>query len=245
MMELAGAAPRGTNREPLRPLQVRQVPRFREAAYREIKEAILDGRFVPSQPILEEDLADALQVSRTPVREALAILQHEGLLAPRNGRGLYVRPLTRAEFVEMFAANEVVEPYLVRRAALFATEEMISEMRDVLDREEECAGSDDTAAFLRIGRDFHRLVGQACGNAPLTRFVMQNEERTDLYLLSTGKIIGPQRMRASNEEHREILDAIARRDPDEAARLAIVHSQLIRRRLSDLFEDTPSTPDAE
>ena len=68
---------------------------------------------------------------------------------------------------------------------------------------------------------------------------MQNEERTDLYLLSTGKIIGSQRMRASNEEHREILDAIARRDPDDAARLAMVHSQLIRRRLSDLFEDTP------
>ena len=225
--------------ERLRPLNARQVPRFREAAYREIKEAILDGRFVPSQPILEEDLADALQVSRTPVREALAILQHEGLLAPRNGRGLYVRPLTRDEFVAMFAANEVVEPYLVRRAALLASEDMIAEMRDVLAREGECASSGDTAAFFRVGRAFHRLIGQACGNAPLTRFVIQNEERTDLYLLSTGKIVGAERMRASNEEHREILDAIARRDPDEAAQLAIVHSQLIRRRLSGLFENAP------
>jgi DNA-binding GntR family transcriptional regulator len=244
-MNLAASASRGDDMEALHPLHVRRTPRFREAAYTEIKEAILDGRFVPSQPILEEDLADALQVSRTPVREALAILQHEGLLAPRNGRGLYVRPLTRDEFCAMFAANEVVEPYLVRRAALFATEDMIAEMRALLDREEECAESGNMAAFFRVGRDFHRLVSQACGNAPLTEFVTQNEERTDLYLLSTGKHVGIPRMRSSNEEHREILDAIARRDPDEAAQLVIVHCQHIRRRLSDLFEDTPPIPDRE
>ncbi len=229
----------------LRPLNVRRVPRFREAAYRAIKEAILDGRFGPAHPIIEEDVAEALQISRTPVREALAILQHEGLLAPRNGRGLYVRTLTRDEFVSMFAANEVVEPYLVRRAALRADESQIEEMRDALDRAERCAESGDMAGFLRAGRDFHRLVGQACGNTPLTRFITQNEERTDLYLMSSGQTLGPERMRASNEEHREILDAILRRDPDEAARLVIAHSQLIRRRLSELFEDRPATPEDE
>jgi DNA-binding GntR family transcriptional regulator len=227
----------------LRPLETQRAPRFREAAYKEIKEAILDGRFIPSQPILEEDLAEALQVSRTPVREALAILQHEGLLAPRNGRGLYVRPVTRDEFVAMFAANEVVEPYLVRRAALLATEEMIAEMRGVLDCEEQVAKSGDMPAFFRIGRDFHRLIGQASGNAPLTRFVQQNEEHADLYLLSTGQNIGTQRMRSSNEEHHEILDAIAHRDPDQAAQLVVVHSQLIRRRLSALYADAAPTFD--
>jgi DNA-binding GntR family transcriptional regulator len=225
----------------LRPLETPRAPRFREAAYKEIKEAILDGRFVPSQPILEEDLAEALQVSRTPVREALAILQHEGLLAPRNGRGLYVRPVTRDDFIAMFTANEVVEPYLVRRATLLATGEMIAEMRAVLELEAQVAKTGDMPAFFRIGRDFHRLIGQASGNAPLTRFVQQNEEHADLYLLSTGQNIGTERMRSSNEEHHEILDAIVRRDPDEAAQLVVVHSQLIRRRLAALYEDTAET----
>jgi DNA-binding GntR family transcriptional regulator len=227
----------------LTPLQAKRAPKFREAAYRQIKEAILDGRFVPSQPILEEELAEALQVSRTPVREALAILQHEGLLAPRNGRGLYVRPLTRDEFVAMFSANEVIEPYLVRRAALLATDEMVVAMRDVLEREAECARTGDMPAFFRIGRDFHRLIGEACGNLPLTRFIIENEERTDLYLLSRGESIGLERMSSSNEEHREILDAIERRDPDAAAQLAIVHCQLLRRRLAPLFEDAAPSPD--
>ncbi|HEU0114576.1 MAG TPA: GntR family transcriptional regulator [Thermomicrobiales bacterium] len=229
----------------LTPLQAKRAPRFREAAYKEIKAAILDGRFAPSQPILEEELAEELRVSRTPVREALAILQHEGLLASRNGRGLYVRPLTRAEFVAMFSANEVIEPYLVRRAALLATDEQIVAMRATLDREEACVKTDDMAAFFKIGREFHRLVGEACGNLPLTRFVIQNEERTDLYLLGRGESIGVRRMTASNEEHREILAAIARRDPDAAAQLAIVHSQLIRRRLADLFEDAAPAPEDE
>jgi DNA-binding GntR family transcriptional regulator len=243
-MTAAGERAKGADMTALTPLQAKRAPKFREAAYSQIKEAILDGRFVPSQPILEEDLAEALQVSRTPVREALAILQHEGLLAPRNGRGLYVRSVTRDEFVAMFSANEVIEPYLVRRAALLATEEMIAELRAVLEREAECARTANMPAFFRIGRDFHRLIGEACGNLPLTRFIIENEERTDLYLLSRGESIGGHRMTASNEEHREILKAIERRDPDAAAQLAIVHSQLLRRRLADLFEDTaPASAD--
>jgi DNA-binding GntR family transcriptional regulator len=98
-------------------------------------------------------------------------------------------------------------------------------------------------AFFRIGRDFHRLIGEACGNLPLTRFIIENEERTDLYLLSRGESIGLERMSSSNEEHREILDAIERRDPDAAAQLAIVHCQLLRRRLAPLFEDAAPSPD--
>src|ERR1700687_5932937 len=96
--------------------------RFRKAAYQSIKEAILSGRFAPGEPLIEEQIASILQISRTPVREALAILEHETLIAPRQGRGLYVRGIARHEFIDMFVANEAVEPYLARQAAIAASE---------------------------------------------------------------------------------------------------------------------------
>ena len=104
----------------------RRTPTYRESVYAAIKDAILSGQLAVNQPLVEEQLAASLNISRTPVREALAVLQHEGFIGPSVGRGLYVLSLTHAEFVELFMANEVIEPYLARRAARLATAEQLA-----------------------------------------------------------------------------------------------------------------------
>lgn len=223
----------------LQPITISKTPRYREAAYTTIKEAILLGWLEPEQPLIEEQLASSLNISRTPVREALAILEHEGLIGPRGGRGLYVRKLTRAEFLEMFAANETVEPHLARRAARLATKTQLEQIKEAVERGQQGAAKMDIPGFLRAGRDFHRYVGLAAGNAPLTNFVVGNEERTDLYLLSYRKDIDVSKMRASNREHEAIFEAIAQRDPEAAARLVIYHSQSLRERFATLFSTQP------
>lgn len=221
--------------KPLQPLFLDRAPRYREAAYAAIKEAILDRAFEPGRPLIEEQIAAALNISRTPVREALALLEHEELLAPRNGRGLYVRQITREEFVAMFVANEAVEPYLARNAARLATPTQLQEIKAVIERGYRAVADGDIVGALRSGRDFHRLVGRAAGNLPLTQFVVRNEERTDLYLLSSEKVIDVPGMEASNREHEAIFDALVQRDPEAAARLVIYHLQSVRERLSILF----------
>lgn len=222
-------------RRTLQPLLLDRTPRYREAAYAAIKDAILTRQFNPSEPLVEEKIAAALTISRTPVREALAILEHEQLIAPRNGRGLYVRELTREEFVSLFVANEAVEPTMARRAALRASPEQISAMHEAVERAQRSAASRDSADFLRASRDFHRLMGEASGNAPLTAFVLSNEERADMYLLSANKVVDTASMEASNREHGAIGGAISQRDPEAAARLAIYHAQSLRERFADLF----------
>lgn len=221
----------------LQPVALPKTPRYREVAYLAIKEAILDGRLEPEQPLVEEKLASSLNISRTPVREALALLEHERLIGTRGGKRLHVRIITRNEFVEMFVANETVEPYLARRAALRATDQQLEEIKMAIERGQESATRADIAGFLRSGRDFHRLVGIASGNTPLTQFVVRNEERTDLYLLSYGKVVNQFMMQASNREHEAIFEAISRRDPEAAARLVIYHTQSLRERFSELFND--------
>jgi len=222
-------------RHSLQPLSIDKSPRFREAVYAAIKEAIFDRRFEPGQPLVEEKIAAALEVSRTPVREALAILEHEELIAPRNGRGLYVREISRGEFLELFSANEAVEPFLARSAARLATTQQLNQIAAAIERGKVAAARADVAGSLRSGRDFHRLVGVAAGNAPLTQLVVRGEERVDLYLMSYAKAIDVTYMQASNREHEAILTAIAAGDPEGAARLVIYHAQSIRERLAALF----------
>jgi DNA-binding GntR family transcriptional regulator len=217
-------------------VSVNKVPRYREAAYIAIKDAILAGQLGPNQPLVEEQIATSLQISRTPVREALAILEHEGLIGPRNGRGLYVCAMTRAEFVAIFVANEAVEPYLVRRAALLATPAQVEELTATIARAQYSAADHDSPGFLRASRDFHRLVGEASGNIPLTKFVLRNEERTDMFLVSAGKLIDVANMEASNREHAAILGALAERDPESAARLVVYHAQSLRERFAEHFK---------
>lgn len=210
--------------------------RYRESIYAAIKEAILSGKLLPNQPLVEEQLAASLNVSRTPVREALTILAHENFIGPQGGRGLYVRSLSRQEFVDIFVANEAVEPYLARRAALLASEEQLADIAEALDRGDACAAALDTGGFLRASRDFHGRVGTAAGNTPLAGFVLSNEERTDMYLINYGKVVNGEQMEISNNEHRAILGALKNRDPEAAQRLAIVHAQSLRERFAELFQ---------
>ncbi len=214
-----------------------KAPTFREAAYQAIKQAILAGQLEPGQPLVEERLAALLQISHTPVREALAILEHEGLIAPVFRRGLFVCKLSREQVEELFTANEAVEPFLARRAAFYVTPEQLAELAAAIQAGERCAEAHDRAGFLRSGRLFHAGVGLAARNPTLAQLVERNEERVDLFLMSYGKAVDEETMRASNREHRAIYDAIAGRDPDAAARLATYHAQSTRERFAALAND--------
>jgi len=224
-----------------------RAPRFRELAHAAIKKAILDGAIEPGEPLFEERLAASLGISRTPVREALAILEHEGLVAPGNGRGLFIRAISREEFLELFTANEVVEPYLARTATVRATSEGIEALEAAIEIGRHASLSHSIHESLHSGREFHRALGEMAGNAALTDLVVRNEEKVDLFLISLGDphLLATEKMDLSNDEHAEILNAIRMRDPDAAHRLVIYHAQSLRQRIAPLFKSVEteiSTP---
>ena len=222
------------------PVSPKTSPRFRELAFDAIKEAILEGRIAAGEPLVEVKIASALGMSRTPVREALALLAHEGLIAYQAGAGLVIRELSREEFLDMFVANELVEPQLIRRAAVYATDLHRSKLQGAIDLGHQAAANADVSASLRSGREFHRWVGIAADNPPLAQFVLRNEEQTDLYLLSLSNksLLSAEDMGISTQEHQDILDALRRRDPEDASRLVIYHAQSLRRRQKHLFRST-------
>lgn len=214
----------------------RRSARLREVAYHAIKDAILNGTVGPDAPLVEERLALILQISRTPVREALAILEHEGLIESLPYKGMFVREVTLEEFLLMYQTVEVIEPALARLAAERVQDRDIAELGNLLSAAERRA-PDDVVGFLAACREFQRHVGRCAENPYLTSMLLSIEEHSDLYLLHVNaqQPLDPDKMRAAIRDRRTILDALAERNPEGAARMAQDHAEAVRARWRDIY----------
>lgn len=210
--------------------------RSREVAYEAIKHAILSGQIPPHERLVEERLAEALQISRTPVREALAILEHEGLLESIPYKGLAVKPVTIDEFLHMYEALGVIEAALARDAALNASPADLRQMEAALAAAEAAIPS-NVPAHLTACREFQSVLGASGGGVFLTRMLMSIEERSDMYLINSGRPLPEEKMLASVNDRRKILDQVRAGNPDGAEDAALSHASAIRSRWREHYHD--------
>lgn len=212
----------------------RRNTRLREATYHAIKQLILRGVIETDEPLAEERLADILEVSRTPVREALAILEHERLLEAIPYKGLFVATVTVSDFMQMYETLEVIEPELARRAAVHATESDIDAMEQALHEAERCIAADVPGHFAQCAH-FQRLLGKCSANAYMTALLMSIEERSDLYLVTKWQALPAANMQAAVDDRRAILAAVRSHDPEAAAEASRAHARAIRLRWRELY----------
>lgn len=211
-----------------------------------IRELILGGTFVSGTMLpAERDLVTDSGISRGSVREALKILETEGLVEIRTGRSggaLVTAPtpelLTRS--VQVFVrANTVdlktllecrvaIEPSLARLAAENATAEQVAEIRRFHLKAEETI--DDVVRYRPANFAFHMAIAKAAQNEPLAAF-MEAISGPVLEERGFAKMTDPQTRRAAVKEHEQILQAIERHDGDEAARLMQDHLGFYSRKL--------------
>lgn len=210
--------------------------RSREVAYAAIKDAILRGLLEPRERLIEERLGEVLGLSRTPVREALAILEHEGLIESIPYKGLAVRPVTVQEFLGMYEALGPIESAIAQAAVPHLTDAMAVELTMILDAAE-AAIPDDVAGHLARCREFQQRLGECAQRLLLTRMLLEIEERSDVYLLHSGQELPEDNMRAAVSDRRNILDAVRSGDVTVAAAAAEAHARDIRRRWRGLYPD--------
>jgi DNA-binding GntR family transcriptional regulator len=215
-----------------------QPLRSREVAYRAIKDAILRGVLEPRERLIEERIGADLQLSRTPIREALAILEHEGLIESVPYKGLMVRPVTVQEFLGMYEALGPIESAIARAAVPHLTEAIATELATVLD-EAEAAIPNDVVLHLTYCRAFQQLLGEVARSPFLTRTLLGIEERSDIYLIHSGQSLPEANMRAAVSDRRAILAAVRGGDADAAAAAAEFHARGIRIRWRGLYPDEP------
>jgi DNA-binding GntR family transcriptional regulator len=203
------------------------VSSARVASY--LREAILGGRLAPGARIRQEEVAERLGASRLPVREALRMLEAEGLteLAPR--KGARVPRLSQHEVEVIYQMRERLEPLALAESMPRLEAADHERLGRVQERIED---NQDLEKFLDLDREFHMLTYRGCAVEPLNSAVARLWNSTQHYRRSYVRLGGAGRMWLVNAEHRLILDAVTRRDAADGERYLAGHIRRTRIELS-------------
>ena len=182
-------------------------------AYNLILEAIDVGIYKPGDRLVESELAERFGVSRTPIREALQRLETQSLLE-RDGRSLIVASLDHNQMAELYMVRRELEGLAARLAAKHATNEEVRVLQDMVEADNKLVG--DPSALSRANRRFHEQIHLASHN----RYLVQQLDlvHRTMALMATTSLAAQGRGQIAQDEHQAIVDAIAARDEEAAAR---------------------------
>lgn len=196
----------------------------REGANDEIYEriyiAILEHRLHPGTKLGEERMAEIFQVSRARIREVLARLSHEQIVELYPQRGAYVAKPSIAQATDVFEARRVIEPALLRRLIANLTPEKVARLKQHQELEVDARRREDKRAIVRLSGEFHTLLADLAGNSSLARSMRELSTLTCLIIFLYD---APTATSCRADEHSQIIEAIAKRDPARAERLMREH----------------------
>lgn len=207
---------------------------LRESIRDRLRGRIIDGTYKPGDRIVERDVAADFDVSRLPVREALRMLNSEGFVEMLPTRGVIVKQLSKKDVNELFDVREALEGLSFRRAAENLTKKDAGKLIALRNRARKAVAADDHAALHDYNEYFHDLVNDLARNDLLVSILEPLEGRLH-WVLRQNK--DPQRLW---QEHEDLLVAIADKDADRAAELAVEHVRFNKDRVMKyLFGATP------
>jgi len=181
-------------------------------AYELLRSAIATGKLKPGARVLESEIAEQLEMSRTPIREAIAALEADGLVSTDSALGRVITKLDYQSVMELYAVREVLESTAAGLAARNASDMEILALHDMLELEEQLL--DDPGKLADHNRRFHEAIYFCSHN----RYILKMLEyiQTAMLLLQPAGRVGSDRRETALLEHRAIVDAIESRDPAAA-----------------------------
>ena len=198
---------------------------LKEKVYEALRREITDGSLLPGDLLKERELADLYGVSKTPVREALSLLEQENLVKAIPRAGYMVTQLTLRDVQEVHQLRITLESMAARLAAENITDEELEEL-------EAMTATSDPQEALLFNHRFHSVIARASGNARLAKMIEQLLDDTDRWaaldvarLTPTVLLIG----------HQAELEALRTRDPDIAEKAMREHVQRVYQHLSALY----------
>ncbi|NUR09714.1 MAG: GntR family transcriptional regulator [Nocardioidaceae bacterium] len=190
-----------------------------------LRDLILRDELKPGDRIRQEDIAARLGASRLPVREALRMLEAEGLTEHARHKGARVPRLSMHEVDVIYRMRERLEPLALAESLPLLTDDDHARLEDVQRRIED---NGDLDRFLELDREFHLGTYSACHIDPLNAMVARLWNSTQHYRRAYVAMGGRSRMWVVNAEHRLILDAVVRRDSTDAERFLEGHIRRTR-----------------
>jgi len=185
-------------------------PLYEDVAER-LREQIFAHELAPGSWLDEQSLALAFGISRTPMREAIKVLASEGLVTTRMNKGAYVTEVERRDLEQIFTVLSLLEGEAAKETALRATEAELTQLDDLHHRLEKAAADRDLEQFFEINVKFHEMIQKIAANPWMNGVI--NDLRKVLKLQRRDSLGRSGRLLSSLVEHREILQAILKRDP--------------------------------
>ena len=203
-----------------------------EFVHSTLRNAILDGQLTGGTRLVQSEIAATLQVSTTPVREALRDLAAEGLIRLDPHRGGVVRELDLKELEEIYRLRVVLEPEALRLAWPHLTDKLIDRVEQL---HHQIQAADSAADFTHLNSEFHGAVYDL-SNAPRLLGILENLTATWVMYVSASLIQDKENQVRASEGHNEILKALRTRDLDAAIASTIDHLAITKRTLETALE---------
>ena len=200
---------------------------LRDQTYDIIKNMIIVREIEPGKKINEEHIAKEIQVSRTPIREALCRLENEGIVKIIPRRGAFVSDLTETNVREILLIREVLEGLVVRLAVENMDAKMLEKLRNAIEKVSSISEKDrNLINYTRSEVDFHALLLSASNNQMLKN--MMEMVNAHLQMIRLRTVVIPERAQKTVKEHQQILNAIEKGDADSAEELMRKHVRSVR-----------------
>jgi DNA-binding GntR family transcriptional regulator len=198
--------------------------------YATLKHRILTCAMLPSARIVEKDLCSEMQVSRTPLREALNRLALEGLVTIAPFRGYAIAPLTIDGFRELCEVRQILESEAAALCARRATDEDVKRLESLAELRYRREDQQTYEKYLRANSLFHQTLVKATGNSRLEAMVMGalDQHQRPLYMGLGVGVDG----KASTSEHEEIIETIRKRSPAKARKVMALHITRAEQRIT-------------
>jgi len=189
--------------------KVERVAPLRDQVADGLLQALRSGRFLPGERLTEEQVAEVLGVSRTPVREAFGVLAQRGILTRREGGGFFVSKPSLSSLEDVFELRRLLEPYAARRAARRFSADFAL-LRTAVAKLRRLVPSGNSAAIAEANREIRRILFGLCGNPSLTRAIEENSDH--IYLLGMLTMNSKDTRAVVLASHERILKALATRN---------------------------------
>lgn len=195
-----------------------------------LREEILDGTLAPGERLRQEDIALRFGASRQPVRDALRLLEGDGLVTMVANAGAWVSKLSESECYEAYQVRERLEPLLISQSIPHLKPAQIQRLTELASEIEK---SSDLEQFLRLDREFHLLSYAGAETGMLREFVERIWNTTQHYRRAFAKLNGFATSEVTHMEHKLILDGIIRNDSPQVEKVLETHIRRTRITLSE------------
>jgi len=211
----------GKNKKMENNLKIEGYELLSQKVYRVLKEAIIKGFLEPGTKLLENKVAEKMQVSRTPIREAMQKLVAEGFVKTTPNQTMVVTEVSPGDVKEVLQIRGVLEGLAASIAAKKINRQEIDELENVVAQMSLYVTKKDLSSYCQVDDEFHDHILNICGNKRIIQ--IRDNLGSFIYRSRIKSLSVPGRLKHSLEEHRAIMESLKKHNSEEADRLSKIH----------------------